>query len=165
MGRIGKSTGKGRTSREGLKLLERRRLAFERWRGGESLSEIAAAIHSTKQTVWLDIQLALNDWREAHRGSVNEHVEHELRRLNRLELRAEQKLDGIPEDSLEGSDWARVMLECIRERRRLLGVDAPARSEIKADVTVSRTFKPKEEMLQEVRREIEQLRSRRAADN
>jgi hypothetical protein len=168
MARTGKSTGKGRTSREGLKLLERRIVVFERWRTGESLADIAKALTAagtkiSKQTAGLDVQLSLNEWREKHRGSINEQVEHDLRRLNRLELKAEQKLDSVPDKCLDGADWARIILDCSKERRRLLGIDAPSRREIKADVTISRSL-TRDEMHQQARTLLERFRERQTSN-
>ena len=159
------STGKGNSSRHGARLLERRMLAFNRWKDGESQTAIAKSLKLSKQTIWLDIQICLRHWREEHRGSVNEHVEMELARLNRLEVFAEQKLELVKETSMDGVEWVKTLLDIGKERRKLLGLDAPSRTEIKSDITVSRTFKTKEEMYAEVRKGLERFRERLTSQN
>lgn len=156
MGRVGKSTGKGRTSREALKLAERRLVVFDRWRAGETQKEIAENLGLTRQTVWFDVQLAMDEWRAANRGSINEHFEFELRRLTTYELQFQHQF----EETGDGK-FLEMAFKCGIERRKLLGADAPSRTEVKNDVTIARTFRSKSEMHAELQRRLEEYRARK----
>jgi hypothetical protein len=79
---------------------------------------IARSLGITPAMACLDIQRALRDWREAHRGRVNEHVEFELARLNQIDLEAEAEWQWNKDPRFH-----ELMLRCNCERRKLLGLD------------------------------------------
>lgn len=157
-------TGKGRTPREGAKLLVRRKDAFDRWKAGEIMKTIAASHKVTITTISLDIQFSLHEWREEHRGSVSQHCEMVLQRLITMQLQVEVDLSRATEHH-DRARYYEVLKGCLADQRKLLGLDAPTRTENKTDVTVHRNFKPKDEMLNDVRQRLEQYRSQRAPSN
>lgn len=149
--------GKGRTKREAARLLERRAAIFERWRAGESQSSIAASLKISPATVSLDLGAAWREWRESVRGSISEHVEREVDLLNRSQLQAEAEWE-------KSSDprFLELVLSCSDRRRKLLGLDAPSRSEVKQDVALSRQFVPKEQMQLEISQSLRRFREQQA---
>jgi hypothetical protein len=168
--RVGKSTGTGRTTREAAKLITRRVKVFDLYRAGHLQKEIARSLKISQQTVSTDIQLSLNEWRENHRGSIAEHTELELKRINMIETEAQRQYETCclakPEERKGNpSDYLRMMLDCSKERRKLLGIDSPSRHETKSEVTISRTFKTREEMKQEITQGLERFRQRVASQN
>jgi hypothetical protein len=137
-----KSNGNGRSTREGAKLLARRTEAFRRWRAGESFAVIAKSVRLSKSTVALDCQLALREWRESHRGSVNETVELEWQLLNWIQVEAqrnwEMSQDPKQREFLGDPKYLDIVIRSGAERRKLLGVDKPARIESQTTVEVGK---------------------------
>jgi hypothetical protein len=164
---MGRSTGEGRTRREGANLQVRRTRIFDQWRGGALQKDIAAAFGVSIGTVAGDIKASLRAWREENRGSVGEAVERELDRLNQLELLAERECTAALDDEEKpdrsaAARFMEIMLKASHERRELLGLDAPKRTENKNETEVTlRTFKPKEEMQSIVAEALEKLRRQR----
>lgn len=147
----GKITGEGRTKREAAKLEARRAEVFRRWLDGEPMRSIGKNMvpRISATTVCHDVQIALRGWREHHRGSINEHAENELGRLNAISLQAQKSFEcseGPRGDKVGSAAHLSLMIACSKERRELLGVDQPARSEVKSEVTTLRTFATREQM-------------------
>jgi hypothetical protein len=165
-----RSTGKGRTKREGAALAERRATAFQRWRDGETLKAIAESMAISISSVALDCKLALSEWRETHRAAVSQSVEFELDLLHRLQLDLEQVWEEskvIAKRTKTLPEW-RILVDGIGKiseyRRKLLGLDKPTKidAQTTAEIVVSSTFKPLDQLKAEVRQHQDQLKARRA---
>ncbi len=152
-----KSTGTGRTAREGAKLAERRAAIFKRWLGGESIRDIARTVELSSASVGIDIQLAGREWRDGHRGSIQQEAERTVDRLVAVEIEAQRsfELSRGPKGDKPGDDaFLKVILECIKQRRGLLGLDRPTKIEqtTTAEVKVSSNFKTIDELRAEIAR-------------
>lgn len=159
-----KKRGQGRSQLEAAKLSARRAEVFRRFIAGEPQIEIGRALGISPPLVCLDIQAAVAEFRERNRGSIAEAAEHELRRLNYIELNAaldyeRSRLKDNGEKQPGDPRYLKIMLECSQERRKLMGVDAPARSEIKTTSEI-RTFKTRDEMQADVLKLVRQFRAR-----
>jgi hypothetical protein len=104
-------------------------------------SKPPASLHMTPSVVGLDCQLALKEWREQHRGSINETVELEWQLLNwaQIELRQawEDSKDPKKRETLGDPRFIAEFVKAGAERRQLLGTDKPAKTESQTTVEVN----------------------------
>lgn len=164
-----KSTGAGRTKREGAKLQARRAEVFRRWKGGETIRQIAATLtpKMSPSVVSVDIQLALKEWRAENRGAISEAAEREWQLLNWAELELQQSWEDSKDpkkrDLVGDPRFVDSIVKVSEQRRKLLGVDKPTKIEAQTtvDVNVSTTFKSLEQMKAETLKKRQSLTSRR----
>jgi hypothetical protein len=157
-----RTTGKGRTSLECAKLIARRTEVFLRWRAGEKMRQIADSLRISTSTVNLDCQLAMQEWRESHRGSINETLELEWQLLNWAQLEFRQAWEASKE---KGPPDPRYLAEFVKtgaERRKLLGVDKPAKmeSQTTVEVNMASTTLTIEQLKDKIRLHYERLQAR-----
>lgn len=163
--------GQGRSKREAAQLATRRAEIFTRWLRGETQAAIGRSLAMSPQLVSLDVQAALAEWREQNRGSIAEAAEYELRRLHWVEVNAEidyQRSRATDNGELQPGDprFLKLIIECGQERRKLGGIDQPARSEVKTTSDVNfRTFNTREEMREHVQSLVSAFRERSNAPN
>ncbi len=166
---MAKPIGPGRTKREAANLLARRTEVFRRWRLGENLAAIGASLSPriSKQSASLDCKLALEEFREANRGSISEMVELEWRLLNWIQLEAQQNWEASHDpkqrDKLGDPRWLELAMKCGEHRRKLLGIDKPTKIEQQttAEVKVSGNFKTLDELRADIRKHQQSLKARK----
>lgn len=102
---------------------------------GKSQREMAALLGVGKTTVQKDVTWNRARWRERAAESFDAHVAETLTVLDRIRTFDISVMED-PEKSMSARQAARDGLHANHDRRvRLLGLDAPQRSEIKLDVT------------------------------
>ena len=163
-----KSNGKGRTKFESDRLLARRAECLRRWRAGETHAVIAEALGISRQLVTLDCQLALREWRAAHRGSINETAEFEWELLNwvQLEAQSQYELSQDPKQKKNRADsrFLDLVIKAGEHRRKLLGLDKPTKIEAQTttELNFGTGFKKLVEMKAEVQKRMEMRKARKA---
>lgn len=170
----GRTTGTGRTKREAARLLVRRTKVFERWRNGESQTAIAKNLAVSIATVCIDVQLSLKEWREEHRGNISDHTEQVLQALDHVYCVAEKNFERSERELVEQGKGKKpklvevkgdprflvIMLKAYEDKRKLLGLDQPARTENKNTTEVTmREFVPKDVMHKRLSEMLDRFRS------
>lgn len=184
---LGNATGGGRSHRERVNLAERREKVAQLYLAGHTQAEIAGIVHCSRPTVTIDLQLIRRDWRQSSIANFNERVEKELEAIDRVELeawaaweRSQHPEEQVTETTVPGGKGKRKpqktkvtrgqcgdprylaqIADCIAQRRKLLGLDAPVKSEqtITADVNLTSRFLGRAAMRREVELGLEKLRS------
>jgi len=123
-------TRRAATDAREARLVEVERLALDR----HTEREIAALLGVSKTTIATDLATCRERWQDSARALRARHVEQELRRLERDEnmlrsdLAAAEKLDKADRIDVKGRVHDRL-LKLMERRSKLLGLDAPARTE------------------------------------
>lgn len=164
-----KRTGTGRTAREGAKLAARRTEVFRRWLSGETVRSIGAALvpKLSPSTVCHDVQFALKEWKDEHRASVNAlaNLEWELLNWVLLECQKNYDLSCDPKmrDKVGDPRFLELAIRSGEQRRKLLGIDKPAKIEAQttAEVSVSTNFKTLEELKASITKRMQAIEARK----
>lgn len=175
-----RARGTGRSKREAAKLAVRREKVAALYLSGQTQDAIALAVGCSRTTVSIDLVLIRAEWRNSALCNMNSLVERELERIDRIEVEAwaAWERSQLPAESVtttadetrktvEGQSgdprYLQIALKCVEDRRRLLGLDAPSRTESKvtADVTATTThFLPRDQMRRQVLDRFAQLEAR-----
>jgi AcrR family transcriptional regulator len=111
---------------------ERRRQVAALTLRGLSLAAIAEQLGVSKTTVFDDREAIRSEWQQERLADFDAHVDLAGRRLDAL-------LGAVWESATTGDlDAVEVALKIEDRRAQLLGLDAPKRATIRADVTVNR---------------------------
>lgn len=116
--------------------------------GGKPIVEIAAMLEVSTMTVWSDLRKAHEMWRSTVTKSRQQWIERELTTLDWLELEAtrawtksigkittrEIKAEGTDNETVTVREhrspgdprYLEAVRKCVEDRRKLLGLDAPA---------------------------------------
>lgn len=123
-------TRRAATDAREARLVEVERLALDR----HTEREIAALLGVSKTTIATDLATCRERWQDSARALRARHVEQELRRLERDENMLRSDLAAA--EKLDKADWIDVkgrvhdrLLKLMERRSKLLGLDAPARTE------------------------------------
>lgn len=144
-------------------LMERRQRTSELYLQCESMAEIGRKLGVSAQTVYKDICWAREQWRTKCSDAIAKHKERELSRIDHLEVEAWRgwarsigKVTTIKHDTGSGTlgrgelgqidktsetieykagdpRFLDIVSKCIESRRKLLGLDAPAKVEVSGD--------------------------------
>jgi hypothetical protein len=161
------STGQGRGKRDSVKQAARRLECLKRWLAGESQRTIAKSIKVSPSTVHLDIQLALKEWRAENRGQIKEAVELEWEILNWATITAQRSFEASCDPKTAGkagdARFIELMMKSGEHRRKLLGLDKPAKIEAQTttEVNLGSTFKPIDQLRAEIRQHLDRLAARK----
>lgn len=163
-----KSTGKGRTTRESVRLMARRAEIFRRWREGRSFGAIGRSLKMSRQLVSLDCKLAIREFRDEHRASIAAQLELELDYLNEAHVELREVYESVkgkeardPLADVRG--FVDSLTSISRERRKLLGTDKPTKIEAQTttELSVTTTFRTLDELKAQVIKRRETLKLRK----
>ena len=109
-------------------LAERRRTVAQGLLAGMSQAEMARHFGVNRSTICDDVKVIRAQWREDQNATYQEYVDQEVMRLERLTLAYWERALGNPATRIPGNfDAAKIVLQCIDRKVRLLGLDAPER--------------------------------------
>lgn len=133
-------------------MTERRALSAQLYLDGHTLAEIGAKLGVHTSAICRDIKAARQVWREDAADAVESMVAEQLQKIDAVERRAMRAWERSTEDKeivtqkvdaegkrevtkrTEGQAgcpaFLGIQLDCIEQRRKILGIDAPQRSEI-----------------------------------
>lgn len=152
--------------------------AAELYRSGMLQSKIAKTLGVSPQSVCWYIARAKKEWRESATDSIKQWVIDELETLDRIEQEANaawersQKMgyESTTKDGIDGREvtvkrykqvgeprFLALMQECVAQRRKLLGLDAPTKTEVKD--TTDNPVLPYEEAVRVVTERIKEIRA------
>ena len=160
--------------------IESRRTAVARlYLRGRNQQEIADELGFTRKTVWDDIKEIRKEWQTQRLDDTEALINRELARLDHLEAEAfdawerskqDAEQETVTDDPEKGQitkhvttgqtgdpQYLAIILKCCERRCRLLGLDAPAKTESKVDLTVGGPPLTREEMYRTVMERIHKL--------
>lgn len=94
---------------------------------GRKPTQIAQELDIDVKTVYKDIQTIKTNWMTRATAAYGLHVAEELARLDAVEQTALDRLEAAPKATI---GLLRVIIECVKQRRELLGLDRPKRMEL-----------------------------------
>lgn len=166
---------------ENKALIEARRVAVaEYYLKGMSISQIASKINLSRWVVTTDLQFIRNEWKAARVGFVDQAVLEQLEKIDQLEREAwaayerscrPAKSTTITEDD-DGNTVTKIerresagdprflalVDKQVEQRRKLLGLDAPVKTESNINATVTHYQPPKTR--EELAAEVQKMRDR-----
>jgi hypothetical protein len=117
-----------KTKVEKLAMLERRRIVAQRYLSGEPTWMIALALEVTPQTVNGDLRAIRKAWWESAVADLGEHQAEELAKVNEVERCAWLSFERSQANDKPGDPRRLVtVLDCVKRRCQMLGVDLPRR--------------------------------------
>jgi len=125
---------------EQLALLERRKNVAQRFIKGEPTWMIARAFEVTVQTIRGDLRAIRRDWREAAVAGLTDHLAKELAEVNEvcrlawLSFSRSREGTGKRKEVPGNPRWLMIVLDCVKRRCEMLGIDVPRRALIMQQV-------------------------------
>lgn len=161
---------------------ERREKVAKYYLQGMPILQIARKVRKDVQVIYSDLVAIREEWRAARVGFAERVISEQLDKIDRYELeaneaweRSKQPLKSTTQTESDGGKvtikierhesagdprYLTIAMNCIQQRRDLLGTDAPKKTESSVTATVTHYQPPmsRESMAEKIRNEVKRLR-------